>query len=148
LATNGPFSSNWTSRVRGGKSHELLVSVVGVLSGGAGESDDGVAVDADESSGGADAAPLVEVFEHREGPLLGQVAAVQRRALALGEAGAAGVAGELPELLVLAEAAADRAVTGVTAAVEGASRVLAAETCEVVQEADRAGRKGAKASSR
>src|SRR5262245_35703838 len=107
------FSSNWTSRVRGGKSHELLLGVVGVLAGGAGEPDGGVAVDTDEPSGGADAAPLVEVLEHREGLLLKQVAAVERRALALGEAGPAGVAVVLAELLVLAEAAADREVAGV-----------------------------------
>jgi hypothetical protein len=108
------------------------MSVVGVLSGGAGEPDDGVAVDADEPPGGADAAALVEVFEHREGLLLGQVAAVERRALALGEAGPAAVAVELTELLVLAEAAADREVAGATSAVERTVRVLAAEAREVV----------------
>src|SRR4051812_37252488 len=108
------------------------MSVVGVLPGGAGQSDDGVAVDADEPPGGADAAPLVEVLEDRQGLLLGQVAAVQRRALALGEAGAAGVAVELAELLVLAEAAADGGVAGVAPAVERAVGVLAAEAREVV----------------
>jgi len=100
--------------------------------GGAGESDDGVAVDADESSGGADAAPLVEVFEDSVGLLLGEAAAVQRRALTLGEAGAAAVAVELAELLVLAESAADREVAGVTLAVERTVRILAAEAREVV----------------
>jgi hypothetical protein len=94
------------------------MSVVGMVPGGAGQSDDGVAMDADEPPGGADAAPLVEVFEHREGLLLGQMAAVQRGALALGEAGAAGVAVEQAELLLLAVAAADREVAGVTFAVE------------------------------
>jgi hypothetical protein len=94
------------------------MSVVGMLSGRAGQSDDGIAVDADEPPGGADAAPLVEVFEHREGLPLGQMAAVQRRALALREAGAAGVAVEQAELLLLAVAAADREVAGVTFAVE------------------------------
>ena len=100
--------------------------------GGAGEPDDGVAMDADEPSGGADAAPLVEVLEHREGLLLGQMAAVERRAFAFGEAGPAGVAVELSELLVLAEAAADREVAGVTSAVERTVRILAAEAREVV----------------
>jgi hypothetical protein len=108
------------------------MSVVGMFPGGAGESDDGVAVDADESSGGADAAPLVEVFEDSVGLLLGEVAAVQRRALTLGEAGAAAVAVELAELLVLAESAADREVAGVTLAVERTVRILAAEAREVV----------------
>ena len=108
------------------------MSVVGVLPGGAGESDDGVAVDADEAPGGSHAAPLVEVFEHREGLLFGQVAAVERGALALGEAGAAGVAVELPELLVLAESAADREVIGVALAEERTVVILAAEAGEVV----------------
>ena len=103
-----------------------------MLSGGAGQSDDGVAVDADEASGGADAAALVEVLEDGEGLLLGEVAAVQRRALAFGEAGPAGVAVELAELLVLAVAAADREVAGVASAVERTVGILAAEAGEVV----------------
>jgi hypothetical protein len=130
--TKDHFSSNWTSRVRGGKSHALVVIAVGVLSGGAGESDDGVAMDADESSGGADAATLVEVLKHGVGLSLRQMAAVERRAFAFGEAGPAAVAVELSELLVLAEAAADREVAGVTSAVEGTARILAAEAREVV----------------
>src|SRR4029450_3302734 len=56
LRANDPFPSNWTSRVRGGKSHELVVSVVGMTAGDAGQSDDGVAVDADQAAGGAEAA--------------------------------------------------------------------------------------------
>ena len=124
------------------------MGVVGVLPGGAGQSDDGVAVDTDEPPGGADAAPLVEVFQYRERLPLGQVAAVQRGALALGEASPAGVAVELAVLLVLAEAAADREVAGVAPAVQRAVGVLAAEGCEFVNEADRAGEKGADTSSR
>jgi hypothetical protein len=103
-----------------------------MLSGEAGQSDDGVAMDADESSGGADAAALVEMVEHRVGLLLGQMAAVERRALAFGGAGPAGVAVELSELLVLAESAADREVAGVASPVERTVRVLAAEAREVV----------------
>jgi hypothetical protein len=115
------------------------MSVVGVLPGGAGQSDDGVAVDADESPGGADAAALVEVLEHRVGLLLGQMAAVERRALAFGEAGPAGVTVELSELLVLAESAADREVAGVASAVERTVRILAAEAGEVVHRVSRPG---------
>jgi hypothetical protein len=108
------------------------MSVVGVLPGGAGQSDDGVAVDADEPPGGADAAALVEVLEDGMGLLLGQMAAIERRALALGEAGPAGVAVELPELLALAEPTADREVTGVALTVERTVGILAAEAGEVV----------------
>jgi hypothetical protein len=93
------------------------MSVVGVLPGGAGQSDDGVAMDADESSGGTDAAALVEVLKHGVGLFLRQMAAIERRALPFGEAGAAAVAVELSELLVLAESAADREVAGVASAV-------------------------------
>src|SRR5512142_980116 len=85
LPTNDHFSSNWTSRVRGGKSHELVVSVVGMLSGDAGQSADGVGIDADHPSGGADAAALVEVLKHGEGLLFGEMAVEQGRALARGE---------------------------------------------------------------
>ena len=119
-----------------------------MLPGGAGQSYDGVAVDTDEPPGGADAAPLVEVLEDCQSLLLGQMAAVQRGALALGEAGPAGVAVELPELLVLAEAAAHGEVAGVAPAVERAVRVLAAVVSEVVHEANRAGEERAGASSR
>jgi hypothetical protein len=107
LPTNDHFSSDWTSRVRGGKSYELIMSVVGRLSGDASQSDDCVTMNADEPSGGADAAVLVEVLEDGVGPLLGQMAAVERRALAFGEPGPAGVAVELAEPLLLAVVAAD-----------------------------------------
>ncbi len=103
-----------------------------MLAGSAGEPHDGIAVDADEAAGGSHAAALVEMFEHRECRLLGQMAAVQRRALALGEAGPAGVAVELSVLLELAVVAADRKVAGVTAAVERTAGILAAEAGEVV----------------
>jgi hypothetical protein len=111
------------------------MSVVGVLSGGAGQSDDGVAMDTDQSSGGADAAALVEVLEHRVRLLLRQMAAVERRAFALGEAGPAGVAVKLSELLVLSVVAADGEVAGVASAVERTVGILATEAGEVVHEA-------------
>ncbi len=110
-----------------------------MLSGGAGESDDGVAMDADESPGGTDAAALVEVLKHGVGLLLGQMAAVERCAFTLGGAGAAAVAVELTELPVLAEPAADREVAGVTLAVERTVRILAAEAGEVVHKVSRPG---------
>jgi hypothetical protein len=141
LATKDHFSSNWTSRVRGGKSHELVVSVVGMLSGDAGQPADGVGIDADQASGGADAAALVEVLEHRESPLFGEMAVEQGRALALGEATLAGLAVEQSDLALLAVAGADREVAGVTAAVEGALRVLTAEAREVVHAGDWSGQR-------
>jgi hypothetical protein len=108
------------------------MSIVGVLSGGAGQSDDGVAVDADQAPGLADTVAFGQVLQDRDGGLLGEVTAIQRRALAFGEAGAAALAVELSELLVLAEPAADREVTGIASAVDRAVRILAAEAGEVV----------------
>jgi hypothetical protein len=66
-----------------------------MLSGDAGQSADGVGIDADQAPGGSDAAALVEVLEHGEGLLLGEMAVEQDCALALGEAVFAGVAVEL-----------------------------------------------------
>jgi len=100
--------------------------------GGVGEAEDGVAVDAEEASGLADAVAFGQVVQDRDGGGLGQMAAVQRGALAFGEAGAAGVAVELSELLVLADSAADGEVAGVALAVERTFGLLATETGEVV----------------
>jgi hypothetical protein len=100
--------------------------------GGAGQPQHGVAVDADEAAGLADAIPLGQVLQDGDGRLLGEVAAIQRGALALREAGAAGIAVELAELLVLADAAADREVPGVALTIERAVGILAAEAGEFV----------------
>jgi hypothetical protein len=72
------------------------------------------------------------VVEDGDGRLIGESAAVQGRALALGEASAAGVAVELTKLLELAVATADREVAGVALAVERTVGILAAEAGEVV----------------
>src|SRR5215213_3513510 len=44
--TNDHFSSNWTSRVAGGKSHEVVVEGAGVFAGPADVPGDGVGMDA------------------------------------------------------------------------------------------------------
>jgi hypothetical protein len=132
LATNDQASSSWTSRVRGGKSHELVVSVVGVIAGGSGQPDDGIAMGPDEATGLSDAVALGEVLEDGAGLLLGHAAVEQRGALALGEAGLAGLTVEEPDMLALAVAAADGEVAVAASPVEGTFRVLAAEAREVV----------------
>jgi hypothetical protein len=91
-------------------------------------------MDADEPPGLPDAVALVQVLQDGDGGRLGELAAVQGRALAFGEAGAAAVAVELAELVVLAVAAADGEVAGVTGAVELAVGILAAKAREVVHE--------------
>jgi hypothetical protein len=93
-------------------------------------------MDADEASGLADAIALGQVLQDRDGRRFGELTAVKRRALALGEAGPAGVAVEQAELLMLAIAAADGEVASVALAIEGTARVLAAEASESVHEAD------------
>jgi hypothetical protein len=113
------------------------MSVVGMLSGEAGQSADGVGIDADQSSGGADAAALVEVLEHGEGLLLGEMGVEQGRALALGEAVFARLAVEQSDVVLLAVAGADGEIAGVAPGVEDALGVLAAEAREVVHAGDR-----------
>jgi hypothetical protein len=105
--------------------------------GEAGQSDDGVGIDADQASGGSDAAALVEVLEHGEGLLLGEMGVEQGRALALGEAVLARLAVEQADVVLLAIAGADGEIAGVAAGVEGALGVLAAEAREVVHARDR-----------
>jgi hypothetical protein len=112
------------------------MSVVGMLSGDAGQPSDGVGIDADQASGGADATALVEVLEHGEGLLFGEMAVEEGRALALGEAVLARLTVEQSDVVLLAVAGADREVSGVTRAVEGALGVLTAEAREVVHAGD------------
>jgi hypothetical protein len=50
------------------------MSVVGMVAGGFGQSDDGVAMDPDEAFGLTDAVALGEVMEDGAGPLVGESA--------------------------------------------------------------------------
>src|SRR3954447_17899036 len=65
LATNAHFSSNWTSRVRGGKGDQLVVEVAGVLAGDRAPAADGASVRLAEPAGLTDAAPLGDVLQDR-----------------------------------------------------------------------------------
>lgn len=103
-----------------------------MIAGGAGQPDDGVAMDADEAFSLADAVSLGQVMEHGAGRLVGEPAIEQRRPLALGEAGLAGVAVEQADVIPLAVAIADGEIPGVSSPVEGAVGILAAEAGEVV----------------
>src|SRR5580700_292591 len=77
-------------------------------------------------------ASLVDVIEDRPDFVLGQVGAVQRGPLALGEPGAAGAAVEQAILPGLAQPAGDGEVSGVAAAEVGAWGIQATEWREVV----------------
>jgi len=107
------------------------------LSGDAGQSADGVGIDADQSPGGSNATALVEVLEHGEGLLLGEMTVEQGRPLALGEAIFAGMAVEQSDVVLFAVAGADREIAGVATRIEGALGVLTAEAREVVHAEDR-----------
>jgi hypothetical protein len=65
LATKDHFSSNWTSRVRGGKSDQLVVEVAGVLAGEHAQAADGASVHLAEPTGLAHAAALGDVLQDR-----------------------------------------------------------------------------------
>src|SRR3954464_3031334 len=58
LATKAHFSSNWTSRVRGGKGDQFVVEVPGVLACELAQAADAAPVHLAEPAGLADAAPL------------------------------------------------------------------------------------------
>jgi hypothetical protein len=107
-----------------------------MMTGDAGQSADGVGIDADQASGLADAAAFVEMLKHGESLLLGEMAVEQGCALALGEPILAGVAVEQADVVLRAVAGADREIAGVTAGVEGALGVLTAEAREVVHAGD------------
>jgi len=132
LLAHAHISSNWTSRVRGGKSHELVMSVAGMSSGHLRQAGDGVSVDVHQASGPSEDVALGEVLEHGAGLLVGQVGLEQGRALALGEAVLAGFAVVQADVIVVAVGCADGEVPCVAAAVERANRLLATEPSEVV----------------
>src|SRR5206468_3056743 len=107
LATNPHFSSTWTSRVRGGKSHELVVELRGVGPGDRQVSGHGVLVDLDQAAGGPGAAALAEVIEDGQGLLVGQPGVLQDGPLALGEGPLAGAAVDQADTSCLATEAAE-----------------------------------------
>jgi len=82
LPTKDPFSSNWTSRVLGGKSHEFVVQLLGVVAGPQAVAGHGVFTDPQQAAGLADAAALGEVVQQGHGLLVGQAAVKQGSALA------------------------------------------------------------------
>ena len=119
--------------VEGGKAHQLVVELAGVVAGAQGEAIDGVLADADQAGGLADATAVGEVGKDGEELVGAESGAEQGRALAVREAGAAGGAVEQAVLLVTAVAHTNGELPGVTLAVVAAVGVEAAEAAEVVQ---------------
>jgi|tagenome__1003787_1003787.scaffolds.fasta_scaffold19251337_2 hypothetical protein len=108
------------------------MSVVGVISGDAGQSDDRIAMDPDEPTRLSDAVALAQVVEHGMSLVHGEPAVEQGRALAFGEAGLARVAVEQADVALLTVALADGEISRVTSPVVGAGGILATEAGEVV----------------
>jgi hypothetical protein len=132
LPTNAHFSSNWTSHVAGGKSHDLVVGVLGVLTGQECQPGDGVLGDAHQSGGLAGPAAVVEVLQDPQDFVVGKLGVEEGSPLELGEPSLAGLAVQ-EAVVVLAVVAADREVAGAAAAVLRTVRVLAAMEREVVR---------------
>src|SRR5438270_10220541 len=132
LATKAHFSSNWTSRVRGGKSDQLVVQVAGMFAGEFAQAADGAPVHLAEPAGLADSASLGDVLQDRLDLPRRQPRVEQGRPLPLGEAALAGGAAEHAPRLVGAVAARHGQVSGAPLAVLGAAGIQAAEAGEVV----------------
>lgn len=115
----------------GGKAHEVVVGVVGVVPGQSAQTHHRVAVNANQPLGLADAAALVEVGQDTQGSLVIQAGVEQRRALAFGETLFAGLAVKEATLLGPVEGAYGD-VASAALAVAGAVGVEAAEATEVV----------------
>jgi hypothetical protein len=135
LATKAHFSSNWTSRVRGGKHDQFVVEVAGVLSGQSAVATDRVAVHFAEPPGLADATPLGDVLQHRFDLLGREPGAEENRTLALGEAGLAGAATEHAADLLGTISAGHAQISRPSLAVVGTLGIQAAESREVVHDA-------------
>jgi hypothetical protein len=132
LPTNAHFSSNWTSRVAGGKSHDFVVGVLGVLTSQECQPGDGVLADPHQPGGLSGPAAVVEVLQDPSDFVVGELGVEVGRPLELGEPCLAGLAVQ-EAVVILAVVAADRKVAGTAAAVFRTVGVLAAMEREVVR---------------
>jgi hypothetical protein len=134
LPTNDHFSSNWTSRVLGGKSDEFVVELLGVIARQEAEAEYRVLVHTDEPAGLPNPATFGNVMQQGHDLVRGQGAAEERGAFAFGKAGLAGAAAEQASL-VRAVASGDGQVAVAAFAVIGALRVLTAKGVQLVHSA-------------
>lgn len=116
----------------GGKSHEFVVELLGVVAGHQGVADDRVAVHADQAAGLADADPLGDVAQDGHDLVLRQLGAEQRCPFALREAGFTRPAAEqTPASGAIAHG--DRQIALAALAVVGTLGILTAEGTQVVR---------------
>src|SRR5262245_46311940 len=127
LATKLHFSSNWTSRVAGGKGHQLVVQALGLVAGQGEVAADGVPRDPGQPAGGADAAALAGVVEDGDGLVSRQPGAFQGGALALGRRPLAGATVNHADVPVAPAEAAEIQVAVAALAVVRAGGIVAKE---------------------
>jgi hypothetical protein len=127
LATKAHFSSNWTSRVRGGKCDQFVVQVAGVLAGQSAQATDRVAVHFTESSGLAHATPLGNMLQDGFNLLVGESGTEKDCTLAFGKARLARAAPKHASGLVGAIAGGHGEISLPSFAVVGASGIEATE---------------------
>jgi hypothetical protein len=137
LKTKDHFSSSWASWVEGGKGHEFVVGLPGVLSRLEGVADHGVFIDSSQAGGLPDATAVLQVLEDIEGLLVGESGAKEGGAFAFGKADLAGAAGQHASLLVGTVAETDAKVASAPQAIIGAVGVLATEEVKVFHEQHR-----------
>src|ERR1019366_7487372 len=119
------FSSNWTSRVSGGKSHEFVVVKLGLVAGKGEVAGDGVTRDTGEARRGADPVARADMVEDGDDLVGRQLGALEGGALAFGGCFLAGAAVDHADPLVAATPAAEINVAVVPFAVVGAGRIVA-----------------------
>jgi hypothetical protein len=121
--------------VFGGKSHEFVVEVAGVVAGDSAQMADRAAIHLAKSTGLADAASLGDVFQDRFDLLRRQSRVEQGRPFALGEAEFADAATEHASLLMRAVATSNGQISGPSLAMLGAVGIEATEAREVIHDA-------------
>jgi hypothetical protein len=112
--------------------HQFVVRGTGVFAGDTAVATDGVGVDLDQTCCLEDAAPFVDMVEDRGDLVLGQVSAIQRRALSFREPRSAGAAIEQAKLLMLSKSAGNGEISGAALAEVGAPGIQATERGELV----------------
>ena len=106
MPTKFHLSSNGTSRVSGGRSHEVVVEILGLVAGEGDVAGYGVPGDAGGARSGAEAAALADVPEDGDDLAGGQLGVLEGGALALGVGSLAGAAVDHADALVAAAVAA------------------------------------------
>jgi hypothetical protein len=134
LATNAHFSSNWASRVFGGKSDQFVVKVAGVISGDSAQTADCAAIDLAKSSSLADATPLGDVVQDRLKRLWRKPGVEARRPLPFGKSILANAAAEHPPFFLGAVATRHGQISGSPLSILGAVGIEAAEAREVIHD--------------